>query len=103
MKVVIQGSKYDADDFLRLKLSEEYGRVWLCATDEEGVVTDRILCIDDDGLVRIAANHTVKFGELRLELPLTRRHVMKHDTINNKSVPEEPLVFAEVEPWRLKD
>lgn len=58
-KVVIAGSKNDGPDFIRLKLHEEYGRVWLYTADDEGRSNQRgrILCIDDDGRLRIHAKH----------------------------------------------
>lgn len=60
-KVVIAGSKHDGPDFIRLKLHEEYGRVWIYTTDAEGMSEQngRILCIDDDGRLRIHAKHTI--------------------------------------------
>jgi hypothetical protein len=36
MKMVIAGGKYDGPDVCRLKLHEEYGRVWLYMADAEG-------------------------------------------------------------------
>jgi hypothetical protein len=58
-KVVIAGSKHDGPDYARLKLHEEYGRVWLYLCDDDGnsLQNGRLLCIDDDGRLRIAAKH----------------------------------------------
>jgi hypothetical protein len=55
MQMVIAGSKLDGPDKCRLKLHEEYGRVWLYACDEKGrsLQNGRLLCIDDDGRLRI--------------------------------------------------
>jgi hypothetical protein len=59
MKMVIAGGKYDGPDVCRLKLHEEYGRVWLYMADAEGrsLQNGRLLCIDDDGLLRIHCEH----------------------------------------------
>lgn len=75
-QVVILGSKYDGPDKARLKLHEEYGRVWLYLCDDEGnsLQNGRLLCIDDNGFVRIHAKHeiirTATGGvEIRIEWP----------------------------------
>lgn len=59
-KIVIAGGKYDGPDVVRLKLHEEYGRVWLYVANEDGTSKQdgRILCIDGDGLLRIRVRHT---------------------------------------------
>lgn len=97
MKVVQAGSKYDGDDYLRLKLHEEYGRVWLYSADRFGNSVERILCIDDDGLIRIAANHLYnpETHEIKLTFPLSRRADMKHDSLN--------VQMSNEYTWRLKD
>jgi hypothetical protein len=61
-KVVIAGDKYDGPDIARLKLHEEYGRVWLYLANEDGTSKQngRLLCVDDDGRLRIAVPHTFK-------------------------------------------
>jgi hypothetical protein len=62
MKMVIAGDKYDSPELCRLKLHEEYGRVWLyrAMPDGRSMQNGRILCIDDDGRLRIHATHTTK-------------------------------------------
>ena len=64
-QVVIAGSKLDGPDKVRLKLHEEYGRVWLYVANEDGSSKQdgRLLCIDDDGVVRIHAEHAVDVWE----------------------------------------
>jgi hypothetical protein len=72
MSVVIAGSKYDRPDPIRLKLHEEYGRVWLYVANADGTSKQdgRILCIDDDGYLRIAAKHrTNENGDIYIEMP----------------------------------
>ena len=81
MKTVIAGDKYDGPDYFRLKLHEEYGRVWLYEAYPDGKSKARILCIDDDGTLRIAADHICTDGRLRIKLPIKRRAGMKHDRI----------------------
>lgn len=81
MKVVIAGSKYDGPDFLRLKLHEEYGRVWLYACDEQGrsLQDGRILCIDDDGLLRIEAEHTTfRVSESGRHVPMNSKDLLTY-------------------------
>ncbi len=70
-KVVIAGGKYDGPNLARLKLHEEYGRVWLYLTDDEGtsLQNGRLLCIDDDGYVRIHAEYTVLANGLPTRMP----------------------------------
>ena len=57
MKMVIAGSKYDGPDLCRLKLHEEYGRVWLyvCDADGRSLQNGRLLCIEEDGKLNIHA------------------------------------------------
>lgn len=67
-QVVIAGGKFDGPDKIRLKLHEEYGRVWLYTANEDGTSKQngRLLCIDDDGTLRIHASHTVYMTAKRL-------------------------------------
>ncbi len=55
MKIVIAGSKYDGPDLCRLKLHEEYGRVWLyvCDADGRSLQNGKLLCIEEDGELNI--------------------------------------------------
>lgn len=83
MKTVIVGSKYDGEDYQRFKLHEEYGRVWLYTADAEGKSLERILCVDDDGLLRIAADYYItQDGRIYLRQPIRRRPTISStDTI----------------------
>jgi len=64
-QVVIAGSKLDGPDKVRLKLHEEYGRVWLYVANEDGSSKQdgRLLCIDDDGEIRIAVPHQHRYDK----------------------------------------
>jgi hypothetical protein len=72
-QVVIAGGKYDGPDKVRLKLHEEYGRVWLYVANEDGSSKQngRLLCIDDDGYVRFHAqtNHGGMLPDITIEWP----------------------------------
>jgi hypothetical protein len=72
MRMVIAGGKYDGPDLCRLKLHEEYGRVWVYMADSEGrsLQNGRLLCIDDDGVLRIHCKTNPTYpGRIRLILP----------------------------------
>lgn len=93
MKMVIAGSKYDGPDICRLKLHEEYGRVWLYVADAEGrsLQNGRLLCVDDDGRLRIHVDYCMNTnGEIWLELP-TPYADTKGSSVDHEDHPAVPV------------
>ena len=93
LRMVIAGGKFDEPDVCRLKLHEEYGRVWLYVADAEGrsLQNGRLLCIDDDGELRIACKHRWETAaRIFLELP-TPHADAESGSVNHKHQPAVPI------------
>ncbi len=116
MKMVIVGSKYDGPDLCRLKLHEEYGRVWLyvCDADGRSLQNGRLLCIEEDGKLNIHCDWTwtgTNDQTINLRLPKlapssseripllglssqqnVRRHSRRDQSSLEKTSPSRPLL-----------
>ena len=101
MKMVIAGSKYDGPDLCRLKLHEEYGRVWLyvCDADGRSLQNGRLLCIEEDGKLNIHCDWTwtgTNDQTINLRLPKLRPSSSEQPQLPEQSsqpsvLPRSPL------------